>query len=146
MRMFCEELVNLDFEAKDKEECISKMIDILDKNQRLNDKAEYLKAVYKREEEYSTGIGLDVAIPHGQSDAVNCASLLFVRCKNGIDFEATDGSLAHLIFMIAVPQDTANMHLKILAMLSRKLMHEDFRLKLMNAKTAEEVVKLIDIT
>lgn len=146
MRMFCEELVNLDFEAKDKEECISKMIDILDKNQRLNDKAEYMKAVYKREEEYSTGIGLDVAIPHGQSDAVNCASLLFVRCKNGIDFEATDGSLAHLIFMIAVPQDTANMHLKILAMLSRKLMHEDFRLKLMNAKTAEEVVKLIDIT
>lgn len=146
MRMFCEELVNLDFEAKDKEECISKMIDILDKNQRLNDKAEYMKAVYKREEEYSTGIGLDVAIPHGQSDAVNCASLLFVRCKNGIDFEAADGSLAHLIFMIAVPQDTANMHLKILAMLSRKLMHEDFRLKLMNTKTAEEVVKLIDIT
>jgi mannitol/fructose-specific phosphotransferase system IIA component (Ntr-type) len=64
------------------------------------------------------------------------------RSKEGIDFEALDGELVHLFFLLAAPNDQE--HLRALARLSRMLKDEDFRAKLMSAKTPGDVKKIIE--
>ncbi len=102
------------------------------------------KAVLDREAEYSTGIGMGIAIPHGKSSGVKEASLVFARSKNGVDFDSMDGQPAHLLFMIAVPEAANDDHLKILGTLSRKLMHQSIREALMNATTYEDVIAVFE--
>ena len=90
-----------------------------------------------------TGIGMQVAIPHGKSSAVRTPSLVFARCDAGVDFRAMDGSLANLIFLIAVPSEAGDLHLRMLSQLARSLMHDGFRDKLLHAGTEEEVLDLL---
>ncbi|XXF68254.1 PTS sugar transporter subunit IIA [Thermoanaerobacterium thermosaccharolyticum] len=106
----------------------------------IDDEDKFLDVVLKREEEYSTGIGMGVAIPHGKSSLVKKASLVFGKSKEGIDYNSMDGKPAHLFFLIAAPENSDNLHLKILAKLSRSLMHEEVREELNKAETYEDVV------
>jgi len=64
--------------------------------------------------------------------------------KNGVDYDSLDGAPAKLFFMIAAPESANNLHLEVLARLSTILMDEDFRESLINAKSKEEYLKLID--
>ncbi|GGE27565.1 PTS fructose transporter subunit IIA [Pullulanibacillus camelliae] len=132
----------LDLQSHTKNEVIHELATILDKSGKLKDMQEFIAAVQKREEEYSTAIGNGVAIPHGKTAAVNEASIVFGRSIRGIDYDAMDNQLSHLFIMIAVPEDSDDLHLKILSQLSRKLMHEDFRYKLMKADSTSEILSI----
>lgn len=104
----------------------------------------FKEAIYAREAQSTTGIGMGIAIPHGKSDSVQTPTLAFARSIDGVDWQALDGEPSHLIFMIAVPKDAeGDMHLKILQRLSRKLMDDDFRQNLMDAKDKEGIKALL---
>ena len=88
---------------------------------------------------------MNIAIPHGKSDAVLKPSVVFGIQQDGVDWKSLDGSEAKLIFMIAVPRNSKqNAHLKVLQMLSRKLMDDDFREALLAVTTKEEAYQLLD--
>ena len=55
-----------------------------------------------------------------------------------------DDELAHIFFLIAVPEESSNEHLKILSQISRKLMHKELRDSLMKASSAEEIITLLE--
>lgn len=137
-----EDSIILDCELKDKDEIIRFLASVALSTNRIIQTEPYIQAVLHRESEFSTGVGYGVAIPHGKSSVVNEAFVLF--CKvNDVDWSSLDGTSVNMVFMIGVPeQDNSNEHLKILAMLSRKLMKEEFRLALSNAKTKEEVLSI----
>lgn len=141
--LLTKELFVENLEASSKEEAINKMIDVLDQTGKLVDKEKYAKAVFHREAEFSTGIGMGVAIPHGKSDGVKAPALVFARSKDGIDFESMDDAPAYLFFLVAVPEAGGDEHLKILSTLSRKLMHQSTRDELMNAATYEDVISIL---
>ncbi len=110
----------------------------------LTSSDDFRKAILAREEESSTGIGMNVAIPHGKSDAVKAPRVVFGIKKDGVDWHSADGSLAKLIFMIAVPKHAeGDAHLKILQMLSRKLMDDEFRDKLLHVQSDQEAYELL---
>ncbi|WP_163539445.1 PTS fructose transporter subunit IIABC [Gracilibacillus sp. YIM 98692] len=137
--------INTNLESQSRDEVIDEMIETLDKENVLTSKDEFRQAILNREAESSTGIGMNVAIPHGKSDAVQVPRVVFGIHKNGVDWHSADGSLAKLIFMIAVPKHAeGDAHLKILQMLSRKLMDDEFREKLLNVKSDEEAYELLD--
>ncbi|MCY9402365.1 PTS sugar transporter subunit IIA, partial [Bacillus haynesii] len=72
-------------------------------------------------------------------------SVAFGIKRSGVDWKSLDGTDAKLIFMIAVPKESGgNEHLKLLQMLSRKLMDDTYRDKLLSAQTKEEAYKLLD--
>lgn len=135
--------IKLELASKTKEDVIKEMVKILDENGKLLDKYKYLQAVIDREKEFSTGIGMGIAIPHGKSSGVKEAALVFGRSKAGIDYESMDDELAHIFFLIAVPEESSNEHLKILSQISRKLMHKELRESLMKASNAEEIITLL---
>jgi fructose-specific phosphotransferase system IIA component len=138
------ELIETDLKGNTKESVIDEMIDKLDQNGAIKSKRKFKKAIISREKESTTGIGMSIAIPHGKSKAVVKPTVVFGLKKAGVDWEAYDGTPAKLIFMIAVPEESAgNEHLKILQMLSRKLMNEEFREQLLSIETKEQAIELL---
>lgn len=137
-----EDSIILGCELNDKEEIIRYLANVALSINRIVETEPYIQAVLHRESEFSTGVGYGVAIPHGKSNVVREAFVLF--CKvNDVDWNSLDGTSVNMVFMIGVPeQDNSNEHLKILALLSRKLMKEEFRLALTNSKTKEEVLSV----
>lgn len=142
--MFSKERVSFDLKAENKIQAIDELIDILYKDGKVRDKEEFKKAVLKREEEFSTGIGMGIAIPHGKNKAVVEPSIAFGKSVKGIDYESMDDKPAHLFFLIAVPEESSDVHLKALSEISRKLMHSEIREMLMNATSFEEFIKAFE--
>lgn len=136
--------MNLNIKPSSKAECINILVDLMDKTGNLNNKEEYKKAILAREDLSTTGIGDGIAIPHGKTNAVKKASLAAAVCKDGVDYDSLDGMPANLFFMIAVPDNSDNLHLEVLARLSTILMDEEFRKKLINCTNKDEFLKLID--
>lgn len=138
-----EELIILNLPAKSKEEAIKLLSQKAGEVGRVNDVKGYMDAVIAREEQYSTGVGFGVAIPHGKTDAVSEPFLMFATVEP-IDWQSLDGRDINMIFAIGVPEkDSSTLHLKILANLSRRLMKEDFRQALENATTPKEIIELL---
>lgn len=142
--MFSEDRVNFDLKASNKNEVLDELIDILVHTGKVIDKDVFKKAVLKREEEFSTGIGMGIAIPHGKSSAVKEASIVFGLSKKGIDYKSMDDEPAHLFFLIAVPEESSDVHLRALSEISRKLMHTETREGIYNAKSFHEFIKVFE--
>lgn len=87
---------------------------------------------------------MGIAIPHGKSDSVNEAAIVFGKSNQGIDYGSMDDKPAHLFFLIAVPQDSNDIHLRALSQISRKLMHENVRNAIMNSSNFEEFIKVFE--
>ena len=135
-------MVIFDAEANSAEEVINLIADSMDKDDRLIDRDGYVKDVLAREASSSTAVGFSVATPHSKSVHVKEPSLAFVRLAHPVKWDDTES--VDMIFQIGVPSPgQGDRHLEILAGLFRKVMHEDFREQLKNAKNADEVIELI---
>ncbi len=132
--------VKFNLTSNNKLDVINELIEVLNQDGKLSDKAKYKEAVLRREKEFSTGIGMGIAIPHAKDSSVKEAALTLGISKAGIDYEALDGSLAHIFFLIAVPAESNDVHLKVLSYISRKLMHQEIRDRLLSATTYEEIL------
>ena len=136
--------IALNVEASKKEEIIKKAVDLMSKNGNIINKDEYFKLVMKREEEGSTGIGEEIAIPHGKGDSISTPGVAAMVIPNGVDFNSLDGKPVKLLFLIAAPNTKDNVHLEVLSRLSTLLMDEKFRKELLQAKNEDEFLKIID--
>lgn len=138
-----DKMIKLQLESKDKISVIRELAELLYENDKLYDKEKYIEAVLKREEEFSTGVGMGIAIPHGKSSAVKEPALAFGRSIEGIDYGALDGKPSNFFFIIAVPENSNDEHLRLLSQISRKLMHNEVREKLLKANTPSEVIEAL---
>ncbi|MCI9070265.1 PTS fructose transporter subunit IIABC [Clostridium sp.] len=136
--------IALNPKIESKQEAIDKLVNLMDDTGRLRDKEAYKKAVLDRESLSTTGIGDNIAIPHAKTSAVKEAGLSAMVLTNGVDYDSLDGEPAKLFFMIAAPEGENNLHLDVLARLSMMLMDVDFKDKLINAKSVDEFLSLID--
>lgn len=142
--LLTKEAIDLNVKATNKKDVIEKAVELMQYNGNINNKDEYLKLVMKREEEGSTGVGEEIAIPHGKGESISEPGLSAMVIPEGVDFDSLDGKPIKLLFLIAAPNSKDNLHLEVLSRLSALLMDEKFRKKLLNAKTKEEFLKIID--
>lgn len=136
--------INLNGTPETKSEALDEMIKLMCAGEKINDKEEYKRVVYAREEEGTTGIGEGIAIPHGKCSAVAKPGLAAMVVKNGVDFEALDGQPVELIFLIAAPDTKDNVHLDVLSKLSVLLMDDTFTKRLKEAGDEKEFLDIID--
>ena len=101
-----------------------------------------VEILLERESLGSTGIGEGMAIPHGKSKEVNKILASFGRSLPGLDFQSLDGKPTHLFFLLIAPENSAGMHLKALAQISRLMKDQAFRKRLMEAKSADEIYSI----
>ena len=138
--------IELNVNAKDKNDIINKMTKLMLKTGRITDLNSYKELVLKREEEGSTGVGEGIAIPHGKGDCVTEPGLVAMVVPNGVEYDALDGKPVNLLFMIAAPNTSDNVHLDVLSRLSTMLMDTEFKNKLISAKSKEEFLNTINET
>ena len=139
-QLLAPELVTFDLKATEKSAVLTELVDVLDASGLLSDRQQFEQAAWKREQEYSTGIGMGIAIPHAKDASVKKASLVFGRSNAGADYQSMDGQPSHLFFLIAVPADANDTHLAVLSHLSRRLMHQNVRDRLMAANSYADIL------
>lgn len=138
------ESISLKAAPANKAECLEMAISLMEKSGNISDYKAYKEQVFFRETEGTTGIGDGIAIPHGKCAAVKSPGLAAMVIPNGVEYEALDGEPVDLLFLIAAPNTKDNVHLDVLAKLSRLLMHEDFVSGLKAAKTPDEFLQICD--
>jgi fructose-specific phosphotransferase system IIA component len=136
--------IKMELEAGDKEGVLRELVTLAAQTGKITDEMSILKAVRERENLCSTGFENGAAIPHprqGHPDIVKELVAVFGRSTQGIDFEALDEKPVHLLFLLCAPTDSE--HLRALAKLSRFLKKEAVRTKLLEAKSAEDIMAVI---
>lgn len=134
-------LIKLNAPYRTKEEVIEQVGALLGNQGRLHDTKGYIQAVNDRENEVSTNLGDGIGMPHARTDAVKEPSLVFVRLEEPIPWG--DENPVRIVFQIAVPNDSGNLHLTILSKLARNLIYDEFKEKLFNVKNDEELLSII---
>lgn len=129
--------------ATDKNGALKEMAERMASEDPALDAQRLLEVLLAREKISSTGIGEGVAIPHGKVPGVRQIRGLMARSRQGVPFDALDGGLTHLFFLLVAPEDSAADHLKALARISRLLKDDDFRHRLMKEKNSAEIFNAI---
>ncbi|MEV7835577.1 fructose-specific PTS transporter subunit EIIC [Streptomyces subrutilus] len=136
--------VRTELAADSKEAAIREMAAVLATTGNVRDVDELVRVALAREAQGTTGLGESIAIPHAKTDAVTRPTVGFARSGEGIEWGAPDGTKARLVFMISVPEAAAgDEHLRILALLSRKLMDTGFRDRLASAPDVRAVLEVL---
>ena len=134
----------MDLKATNKEDAIKEMADLEVKTDIVNNEDEFIKSIWARENESTTGIGGGIAMPHARNKYINKARVLFAKSKEGIDYNSLDGQPVHLFFMMTAPDGADNTHLQALAKLSGLLINPDLVEALKKAETPDNVIKLFE--
>lgn len=142
MKLFDVKHIDLDIGIKDKVETLQHLTHLM--KECLLDEEKYIADVIEREKLSTTGIGDGIAIPHAKSAWVKTVTVAVGKSNTGIEWESLDEKPAHLIFLIAVPENGENEHLKILQKLAINLMDEDFKKSLENARSSKEMERLLN--
>ncbi len=138
------ELVRLGSPSRTRGEAVKELCDMLELSGRLSDSSALEEAVWKREETFATNLGFGFALPHGKSTAVRAASIAFLRPARPLRWGGSEGPMVRGVLMIAIPAVAhGEEHLRLIARLSRRLMHKDFRAALLTAKRATTVAALV---
>lgn len=143
IEVFQQEVIEISEKKLTRDEAIEHLVDQLDKYDYITD-TEKLKAdVLKREMKSTTAIGMNVAIPHAKSDAVKKPIVAVMNNKQGVNWDSLDGTLPKIVFLIAVPSDSSDTHLKLLQRLSRALMDDNIRQSLIDATHTEQIYDIL---
>jgi|UniRef100_A0A832DIE6 fructose-specific phosphotransferase system IIA component len=136
------EFIIAELNSTDKESAINELIDLFHNDHRVDDIEKVRQAVLDREKIMSTGVGKGFAIPHGKTDSVKEIIAAFGRKKDGIEYDALDGNPVNLIFLLVGRDTMISAHIKLLSRVSRMMNKDDFRLRLLNAETSEEIMNV----
>ncbi|OPY08936.1 MAG: PTS system fructose-specific EIIABC component [Syntrophaceae bacterium PtaB.Bin095] len=135
----------VDLRSDNKGDVLRELVQPFVESPRNLDSEATVHALHERERLGSTGIGDGIAIPHGKIPGLDELVLSFGRSAAGIPFDAMDGKPVHLFFLLIAPENSAGLHLKALAKISKMLKDGVFRTKLMTARTREDLYKIIAV-
>ena len=142
----CERAMRADLAAYDKEGVIRELVGSLVEADALKaDEVENIvKAILKREELGSTGIGRGVAVPHTKHPSVEKLVGTVGVSSEGVDFNSLDGEKVHIVFLLVSPPDRPGDHLRALESISRQLRDDSFCRFLKRSKTAADIQQLLE--
>jgi len=141
----CHEAIRAELVADDKESVIRELVESLVKAGRIGaeDRDDIVRAIIKREELGSTGIGRGVAVPHTKHPSVERLVGTVGISHDGVDFDSLDGEKVQLLFLLVSPPDRPGDHLRALENISRQLRDDMFCKFLKQARTPEDIGQLL---
>jgi len=137
------DLIIPELTSKNKKEVLEELVSVIVKQNKLINEEELIEVLLEREQLGSTGIGDGIAIPHGKLKNIGALLASFGKSIDGVDFDSMDGKPTHLFFLLVAPENSAGIHLKALARISRLLKDSSFKQDLMEAKLKDDLFKTI---
>ncbi len=145
MGLITEKLVMLELDCSTKKEVMEKMAKAISDEGFVEDYEEFLTALHRREDIAPTAVGYDVGLPHGTSKTVKKPGIAFARLKTPIMWNVEEKEIAKMVFMLAIPDEGKGTEkISVLINLSKKILDDSFREKVMRASKIDEIVKLIN--
>lgn len=141
--MIEKELIFIDKDLKSKDEVFKFVSEEALKLGLIKSKSDFIDKLYYREELMSTSLDFNLAIPHAKSSTIVNDFISYIKLSNDIMWNETDDDFTNQVFLIAVSEGGSNRHLKYIAEISKKIIDDDFRMKLKNSKSVEEVYELL---
>jgi len=143
--LLSEQQVILNMKADEHWSAIAELVESLDQLKLLKgeNKEEVLKALQKREDQTSTGIGSGVAIPHAFSENIEEVVAMFGRSPEGIEFEALDNAPVKFIVLFIVPKKNYHLHLQTLAAIAKMFNNCEVRRQLEEALTPARILEIL---
>jgi mannitol/fructose-specific phosphotransferase system IIA component (Ntr-type) len=123
-----------------KEQIINELVDLVSQSPKVLDKEKVRSAIFERERIMSTGVGNGFAIPHGKTDAVSDIVAAFAVTAEPISYQSLDEKPVRLVFLLVGKDNLVGPHIKLLSRISRLMNKEDFRTRLLETKTPQEII------
>jgi PTS system nitrogen regulatory IIA component len=141
----CFEAIIPELESKDRDGVITELVTALDKAGRIGkgNSDKIVKAVIKRENEASTGMGKGIAVPHVKYKAIKEVVAVVGQSSKGMDFAALDKQPVYSVILLISPADDADKHLQAMEKIFRHLQQEKFRKFLRQSQTAAQIEDLL---
>ena len=136
-------LIIPDLNAQDKKGVLEELAQIITQQEPSLSKGSLLQVLLERERLGSTGIGDGIALPHGKLKELDHLCISFGRSTKGLDFDSIDEKPVYVFFLLLAPENSAGVHLKALAKISRMLKDGNFRRRLMGAQSGQEIYEMI---
>jgi len=140
--LLSKDFIVADLKGQGKEDVINELIDLFKEDSRVIDLEKVRDAVLEREKIMSTGVGKGFAIPHGKTNAVNDILAAFGKTNRPIEYDSLDGHPVYLVFLLVGKDNLVSKHIKLLSRISRMMNKDEFREKLIKAKTSDEILEI----
>lgn len=137
------ESVIADLLGDNKVKVIKEMTQCLKQNNFIKNDQALFETLMEREKLGSTGIGENVAIPHGKSDEVTQIITVLARSKKGVEFESLDQKPVHFVCMVIAPAHSTGQHLKVLARVSRIFKNQGIREEILKAENSDTIYSIL---
>ena len=132
-----------DLKAHDKKGVLEELAQVITECEPSLSKGALLQVLLERERLGSTGIGDGIALPHGKLKELDQLCISFGRSMEGLDFDSIDEKPVYVFFLLLAPENSAGIHLKALAKISRMLKDGNFRRRLMSVKSGQEIYEMV---
>ena len=137
------ESVIADLLGDSKVKVIKEMTQCLKQNNFIKNDQDLFETLMEREKLGSTGIGENIAIPHGKSDEVTQIITVLARSKKGVEFESLDQKPVHFVCMVIAPAHSTGQHLKVLARVSRIFKNPGIREEILKAENSDTIYSIL---
>ena len=138
-------LVSAQLKSRTARDVITEICGVIGAKKKLENREEILKALLDREVEASTAVGNSVALPHARLEGLDDPLVFLGISRPGIDFGGKDGKPVHLVFLFVTPLAESQLHLKLLSRVAGLFQRREFVDKLVAARTADELLRLLKI-
>lgn len=135
--------IRSDINVSSKKRALEELSNLITQDQTQLGTSAIFDSLISRERLGSTGVGYGLAIPHGRIK--NCSKITgaFIRLNQGIDFDAIDNQPVDMLFALAVPEESTDEHLQVLALIASMFNDENFREKLRHSENSEAIYQLL---
>jgi mannitol/fructose-specific phosphotransferase system IIA component (Ntr-type) len=125
--------------ARTQTDALPELVDLLVAAGKIDNAAKFLKELHAREEVNSTYAADGIAFPHTRTKLVDEVVLAIGRSESGIPWTGK-GEIAHLIFLIAVPERLISDYLVVVGAIARITKDRPLRTLLLHAESVEDFV------
>ncbi|HPC35063.1 MAG TPA: PTS sugar transporter subunit IIA [Candidatus Marinimicrobia bacterium] len=137
------EAIIVPIQNTEKQLVIEELLDAAVATGQVLDRTKALQALLDRESLGSTGLEKGLAIPHARTNAVDGLVIALGVAPDGIDFQAADGGLSYLFFLLLASDALTSTYVQALALIARLNQQDDFRREMVNATTPQEIIAII---
>ena len=135
--------VSLTLKGETKNEIITELAQLLYARGKIQNYDLVLNDLFEREKIMSTGMQYGIALPHAKSDGIKNMAVAIGIKKEGVDFQAIDGSKSKIIIMMVSSRNASGPHIRFLSQISAILKDEKQREAVINSVTAQEAAGLL---
>ncbi len=141
--LLVKDTVKVPLEGVDKEEILAELVEVLVRAGRVTDRDGVLDAIYERETKGSTGIGGGVAIPHARHPELEGVAAAVGVSREGTEFDAADGGLVHLVFLVVAESHNPGPNVEVLADIGALMQTPGVYEEMVSAPDAEALIRAI---